>query len=269
MPREKSRYREKRSSSCSSEESYERKKTKSKHKRRSRTRDRSESSSHRRKRSTSRSKYKRRSYSRSVSKERYETKSRRRSSSRSKAKRSKRSLSRDYSRSRSSSRSRSKYSKSSKKHKRSLSSSSRSSYESDHQVTSRRPNLDDTEIKVEKAIKAAEAVGLTMTKIPNYDYKDIEIKEDMPTIHDRNLIAELNSDSFVPKSFSSSRNKKQSQNIVIDLNSETVKVPELDIKLNNDDSIINFDEIPSEEERKEMWVKKLYQYRKKMLKGEI
>lgn len=80
-----------------------------------------------------------------------------------------------------------------------------------------------------------------MTKIPNYDYKDIEIKEDMPTIHDRNLIAELNSDSFVPKSFSSSRNKKQSQNIVIDLNSETVKVPELDIKLNNDDSIINFD----------------------------
>ncbi|KPJ07125.1 hypothetical protein RR48_07972 [Papilio machaon] len=267
MPREKSRYRDKRSTSCSSEESYERKKLKSKHKRRSR--DRSESSSHRRKRSTSRSKYKRRSYSRSPSKERYETKSRRRSSSRSKVKRSKRSLSREYSRSRSSSRSRSKYSKSSKKHKRSQSSSSRSSYEPEHPISSRRTNLDDTEIKVEKAIKAAEAVGLTMTKIPTYDFKDIEIKEDMPTIHDRNLLAELNSDSFIPKSFTSTRNKKQSQNIVIDLNSETVKVPELEIKLDNDDSIINFNEIPNEEELKEMWVKKLYQYRKKMLKGEI
>ncbi|KPI94563.1 PREDICTED: arginine/serine-rich protein 1-like [Papilio xuthus] len=270
MPREKSRYRDKRSSSSSSEESYERKKPKSKHKKRSRSRGRSESSSHRRKRSTSRSKYKRRSYSRSPSKERYETKSKRRSSSRSKAKRSKRSPSKEYSRSRSSSRSRSKYSKSSKKHKRSQSSSSRSSYESEHpSLSSRRPNLDDTEIKVEKAIKAAESLGLTMTKIPTYNYKNIEIKEDMPTIHDRNLLAELNSDSFIPKSFTSTKNKKQSQNIVIDLNSDTVKVPEVEIKLDNDDSIINFNEIPSEEELKEMWVKKLYQYRKKMLKGEI
>ncbi|XP_068621266.1 serine/Arginine-related protein 53-like [Battus philenor] len=268
MPREKSRYREKRSSSCSSDSSYERKKTKSKHKRRSRSRDRSESSSYRRKRSTSRSKYKRRSYSRSLSKERYETKSKRRSSSRSKSKRSRRSPSRENSHSRSSSRSRSKYSKSSKRHRRrSHSSSSHSSFDIEHSFKS--TNLDDTKMKVEKAIKAAEAAGLTMTKIPTYEYKEVEVKVDMPTIHDRNLIAELNSDNFVQKSFTSSRNKKQSQNIVIDLNAETVKVPESEIKIPSDDSIINFDELPTEEELKEMWVKKLYQYRKKILKGEI
>lgn len=80
-----------------------------------------------------------------------------------------------------------------------------------------------------------------MTKIPTYEYKEVEVKEDMPTIHDRNLLAELNNDSFVPKSFTSSRNKKQSQNIVIDLNSQTVTVPESDIKIPSDDSIINFD----------------------------
>lgn len=130
-------------------------------------------------------------------------------------------------------------------------------------------NLDDTDSKIEKAIKAAQAAGLTLTKIPTYEYKEVEIKEDMPTIHDRNLLAEINCESFVQKSFTSSRNKKQEQNIVIDLNTQTVKVPEADIKVQKDDSIINFDEIPSEEELKEMWVKKLYYYRKKMLKGEL
>ncbi|CAK1602716.1 unnamed protein product [Parnassius mnemosyne] len=270
MPRDKSRYRDKRSSSYSSDSSYERKKSKTKHKKRSRSRDRSESNSHRRKRSTSRSKHKRRSYSRSLSKERYETKSSKRSSSRSRSKRSRRTISRERSRSRSSSRSRSKYSKNSKKHRRrSHSSSSHSSFDIERPIKSGRTNLDDTETKVEKAIKAAEAVGLTMTKIPSYDYKDVEVKADMPTIHDRNLIAELNSDTFIQKSFTSSRSKKQSQNIVIDLNAETIKVPESEIKVQNDEYIINFDAIPSEEELKEMWVKKLYQYRKKMLKGEI
>lgn len=103
----------------------------------------------------------------------------------------------------------------------------------------KRINLDDTEIILEKAIKAAEAAGLTMTKIPTYTYKEVEIKEDMPTIHDRNLLAELNSDSFAPKSFTSSRNKKESKNIVIDLNTQTVKMPETEIK-QKDDSIIDF-----------------------------
>lgn len=80
-----------------------------------------------------------------------------------------------------------------------------------------------------------------MTKIPTYEYKDVEVKEDMPTIHDRNLLEELNSDSFVQRSFTSSRSKKQSQNILIDLNSETVKVPESELKVQSEDSIINFD----------------------------
>ncbi|XP_047544684.1 splicing regulatory glutamine/lysine-rich protein 1 [Vanessa atalanta] len=263
MPREKSKYRDKRSSSYSSESSYDRKKSKSKHKRRSRSRDRSESSSQRRKRSSSHSKYKRRSYSRSLSRERYESKSKRRSSSRSRSKRSKHS--RERSHSRSNSRSRSAYNKSKRKNrKRSHSSSSRSS---SFDIEPRKFNLDDTETKIEKAIKAAEAVGLTMTKIPTYEYKEVEVKEEMPTIHDRNLLAELNSDSFVQKSFTSSRNKKQ--NIVIDLNTETVKVAEPEFKEQNDDSILNFNEIPSQEERMEMWIKKLYQYRKKMLKDEV
>ncbi|CAH2104191.1 unnamed protein product [Euphydryas editha] len=264
MPREKSRYRDRRSSSYSSESSYGRKKSKSKHKRRSRSKDRSESSIQRRKRSSSRSKYKRRSYSRSISRERYENKSRRRSSSRSRSKRSKHS--RDRSHSRSNSRSRSSYSKSKKSRKRSHSSSSRSS---SFDIEPRKLSLDDTETKVEKAIKAAEAAGLTMTKIPTYEYKEVAVKEDMPTIHDRNLLAELNSDSFVQKSFTSSKNKKQTQNIVIDLNAESIKVTEPEFKEKVDDSILNFDEIPSQEERKEMWIKKLYQYRKKIVREEM
>lgn len=101
-------------------------------------------------------------------------------------------------------------------------------------------NLDDTEIKLEKAIKAAEAAGLTMTKIPTYEYKEVDIKEEMPTIHDRNLLAELNSESFVQRAFTSSRNKKPNQNIIIDLNAQTVTVPEADVKVQKDDSIIDF-----------------------------
>lgn len=194
---------------------------------------------------------------------------RKRSTSRSRTKRSRRSTSRDRSRSKSSTRSRSKYNKS-KKSKRSRSSSSRSSsFDIESISQSRKVNHDDTDVKIEKAIKAAEAAGLTMTKIPTYEYKEVAVKEDMPTIQDRNLLAELNSDSFVQKSFTSSRNKKHSQNIVIDLNSQTVTVPESDVKVQKDDSIINFDEMPSEEELKEMWIKKLYLYRKKMLRGDI
>ncbi|CAG9784118.1 unnamed protein product [Diatraea saccharalis] len=266
MPREKSRYRDRKSSSLSSDSSYERKKSKSKHKRRSRSRERSESSSHRRKRSISHSRHKR-GYSRSVSRDRYESKARRRS--RSRGKRSKKSVSRDQSRSRSRSRSRTKH-KGKKSAKKSHTSSSRSSsFDIERPLPSKPVNLDDTETKLEKAIKAAEAAGLTMTKIPTYEYKEVEVKEDMPTIHDRNLLAELNSDSFVQKTFTSSRNKKQSQNIVIDLNAQTVTVPETDIKVQKHDSVINFDAIPSEEELIEMWIKKVYQYRKKMLKGEL
>lgn len=98
-------------------------------------------------------------------------------------------------------------------------------------------NLDDTETKVEKAIRAAEAAGLTMTKLPSYEYKEVEVKKDMPTIHDRNLLAELNCDSFMQKSFTSSRSKK---NILIDLSSETITVPESEIKVQKDDCIIDF-----------------------------
>ncbi|KAJ0182118.1 hypothetical protein K1T71_002840 [Dendrolimus kikuchii] len=252
MPREKSRYRDRdrRSVSYSSDSSYERKKSKSKHRKRSRTRDRSESrNNHRRKRSRSRSRNRRKSYSRSLSRERdrYESKSRRRSSSRSRSKR-------DRTRSRSSSRSRSKYSKSSKKSsKRSRSSSRSSSFDIEKPLVSNRVILDDTNTKLEKAIKAAEAAGLTLTKIPTYEYKEVIVKEDMPTIHDRNLLSELNSDFFIQKSFTSSRSKKPEQNIVIDLNAQTVKVPESDIKVQKDDSIINFDEIPSAEELREMY----------------
>uniref|UniRef100_A0A1E1W337 Uncharacterized protein n=1 Tax=Pectinophora gossypiella TaxID=13191 RepID=A0A1E1W337_PECGO len=257
MPREKSRYRDRRSSSYSSESSYERKKAKSKHKRRSISRER-ESNSLRRKRSTSRPRRKR-SYSRSTSRDRYD-KSRKRSASRSRSKR-------DRSRSRSSSRSR-KHKSSRKSRRHSHSSSSRSSsYDIERPQLPKKVNLDDTESKVEKAIKAAEAVGLTMTKIPTYEYKEVEIKEDMPTIHDRNLLAELNSDTFIQRPFVSSK-KKESKNIVIDLNTQTVKLPETEVK-EKDDSIIDFNEIPSEEELRENWIKKLYQYRKKMLKGEI
>ncbi|CAG9134720.1 unnamed protein product [Plutella xylostella] len=265
MPREKSRYREKRSSSYSSDDSYERKKSKSKHKRRSRSRDRSESSSHKRKRSPSRGRHRRRSYSRSVSRDRYESR-KRRSTSRSKSKRSNR-PSRERSHSSERSHSKSKYSKSKHKSRRRSPSSSDSDI-TEKPVLPKTLNLTDIETKVEKAIKAAEAAGLTMTKIPTYEYREVDVKEDMPTIHDRNLLEEINNDSFAPKTFMSSRNKKQ-QNIVIDLNNDTVKLPDTELSIAKDDTIIDFSAILSEEELKEMWIKKLYQYRKKMLKGEI
>lgn len=101
-------------------------------------------------------------------------------------------------------------------------------------------NLDATETQVEKAIKAAEAAGVTLTKIPTYEYKEVEVKAEMPTIHDRNVLDDINSDSFVQQSFTSSRSKKQSQSIVIDLNAQTVKVLESDTKSQNGDCIINF-----------------------------
>ncbi|KOB68100.1 Uncharacterized protein OBRU01_18811 [Operophtera brumata] len=105
-----------------------------------------------------------------------------------------------------------------------------------------------------------------MTKLPSYEYKEVEIKEDMPTIQDRNLLAELNCDSFIQKPFKSSRSNK---NILIDLNAETIMVPESEVKVQKDDSIIDFNELPSEEELREMWIKKLYLYRKKIVKDEM
>ncbi|VVD01967.1 unnamed protein product [Leptidea sinapis] len=204
MPRERVRYRDRRSSSYSSDSSYDRKKLKSKHKRRSR----SKSSSHRRKRSSSRSKVRRRSHSRSASREQ-------------------------------------------------------------HEKPQFKNNLDSTNNKAEKSARAAEAVGLSMTKIPTFNCQDVDEKEDTTTIHDRNILDEINSEKFIPKSFSSSKNKKETQNIVIDLNLETIKVPETEVKLKKDECIINFDMLPSPEELKEMWIKKLYQFRKKMLKGDI
>lgn len=226
MPRERNRYRDRRSVSYSSDSSCDRKKSRSKHKRKSRSKDRSESS-YKRRRSNSRSR-RRRSYSRSSSRDRYD---RSRKSPKSKSKKYRRSSSRDRSLSRSRSRSRSRYSTSKQRSQRSTRSNSS---ENDKPVI---PRLTEEDIKLAKAIKAAEAAGLTMTKIPTYEYKDVEVREDMPTITDRNLLEEINSDSFVQKSFTSSKNKKK-QNIVIDLNTDKVTMPVLNTP--KDDSIINF-----------------------------
>lgn len=42
------------------------------------------------------------------------------------------------------------------------------------------------------------------------------------------VLDEINSDSFSPKQFASSRNKKLPDNIVIDLKKQTIKVPEVE-----------------------------------------
>lgn len=68
-----------------------------------------------------------------------------------------------------------------------------------------------------------------MCKLPSYEQKEIQIKEDMPTIQDRNVLDELNIDSFAPKQFTSSRSKKIPENIVIDLDAGTVKVPDVEL----------------------------------------
>lgn len=281
MPRDRSSRvsSRRRDASYSSDSTYShsRKKSKSKkHKRKSQSRDKSESRS--RHRSSSRSRYKsRKSYSRSHSRDKYSSKSKRRSSSRERHKKvSSRSKSKDKSRCRSASSSKS-YSKHSvnsrrKLRQRSSSSQSRSSSEKSSASMnsfklSSKKNIDDTESKIEKAIKAAEAAGLTMCKLPSYEYTEVEIKEDMPTIHDRNILDELNNDTFVQKQFSSSRNKKASTNIVIDLDAQTVTVP--NVELPKTESMFNLELFPTEKEQRQMWIKKLLQIRKKAFKGEI
>lgn len=76
------------------------------------------------------------------------------------------------------------------------------------------------------------------------------------------VLDELNSDNFIQKQFNSSMNKKM-DNIVIDLQKQTIKVPEVEPV--EPDSIFNSNLFMNEETRMEKWVKELYSYRQKAL----
>lgn len=78
---------------------------------------------------------------------------------------------------------------------------------------------------------------------------------------DREVLDEINTDSFEQKSFSSK--KKIPNTIVIDLKKQTITVPELEPL--EPDSIFHHNLFLSDEARTEKWVKELYVYRQKAL----
>lgn len=97
---------------------------------------------------------------------------------------------------------------------------------------------------------------------------------------DTKVLDEINSDSFSPKQFASSKSKKLPDNIVIDLKKQTIKVPEVEpvepdgIFHHNVGwfaSFCGFDQslflqlFLNEEARMEKWVKELFSYRQKAL----
>lgn len=81
------------------------------------------------------------------------------------------------------------------------------------------------------------------------------------------VLDEINDDNFQPKTFSSSKTKKNSENIVIDLKSQTIKIP--DVEITEPDSIFHPSLFLNEEVRMEKWIKELYVYRQKALCGDL
>lgn len=83
---------------------------------------------------------------------------------------------------------------------------------------------------------------------------------------DSAVLDEINDDGFTQKQFQSSTNKKM-ENIVIDLQKQTIKVPE--VEPIEPDSIFHTNLFMNEETRMEKWVKELYSYRQKALQQGI
>lgn len=75
----------------------------------------------------------------------------------------------------------------------------------------------------------------------------------------------INSEDFIPKSFTST--KKLPDNIKIDLKSDTISVPQVETKKKDDfdDSLFHPSLYADEKGRMEKWVRKLYTYRQKMI----
>lgn len=91
------------------------------------------------------------------------------------------------------------------------------------------------------------------------------MKDNSPelVIIDSKTLDRINEDKFVPRQFSSSKSKKVPDNIVIDLQKQTIKVPE--VEQIEPDSIFHQGLFLSEEARVEKWIRELYSYRQKAL----
>ncbi|ENN73008.1 hypothetical protein YQE_10343, partial [Dendroctonus ponderosae] len=125
-------------------------------------------------------------------------------------------------------------------------SSSSSSSSSDRSRTKKRP---------EKSQLADECK-------PNNKPKPVVVDDDDDcVIVDSETIQQINEDKFVPKAFSSDKPVKS--NIVIDLNKQTIKVPE--VNRVEPDSIFHHALFASPEVRLEKWIKELCSYRQKAL----
>ncbi|ERL88703.1 hypothetical protein D910_06085 [Dendroctonus ponderosae] len=125
-------------------------------------------------------------------------------------------------------------------------SSSSSSSSSDRSRTKKRP---------EKSQLAVECK-------PNNKPKPVVVDDDDDcVIVDSETIQQINEDKFVPKAFSSGKPVKS--NIVIDLNKQTIKVPE--VNRVEPDSIFHHALFASPEVRLEKWIKELCSYRQKAL----
>ncbi|KAH1001624.1 hypothetical protein HUJ04_005616 [Dendroctonus ponderosae] len=97
---------------------------------------------------------------------------------------------------------------------------------------------------------------------PNNKPKPVVVDDDDDcVIVDSETIQQINEDKFVPKAFSSDKPVKS--NIVIDLNKQTIKVPE--VNRVEPDSIFHHALFASPEVRLEKWIKELCSYRQKAL----
>lgn len=78
------------------------------------------------------------------------------------------------------------------------------------------------------------------------------------------VIEEINSESFTPKQFSSSKERKF-KNIVIDITADTIQVPTVTEPPCGSDSIFHSTIMLDQEVRFDRWVKKLYTLRQKAI----
>ncbi|CAD7089506.1 unnamed protein product [Hermetia illucens] len=75
------------------------------------------------------------------------------------------------------------------------------------------------------------------------------------------LIDEIDADSFVPKTFTST--KKVPDKVIIDLQKDTISVPLVEKTAPDEDEIIHPNFLGNDEERMERWIRKLFIYRQK------
>ncbi|XP_015607754.1 serine/threonine-protein kinase fray2 [Cephus cinctus] len=108
-------------------------------------------------------------------------------------------------------------------------------------------------------VKTSDKGQIVLNKGPDDFSIEPRIKE--------SVLDEINSDSFAPKHFSSSTQDKHNKlnNIVIDINADTIKIPVVTKISGLSDSIFHTSIIVDQDIRFDKWVKKLYTLRQKAI----